>query len=348
MKETYTALREFGSAFLGPALTVYARAVEKEAPGKLPVCLAREGWLLHQLLTHLYDEGLIHLDRPPVYLKVSRTLLFRAMLGEAATWDIALKMEFEGTVLELLMKRFGLQMHEAYAAMPPEVLGFTLSLPDQMDEVREWLTPHAERLKQQVASTREATYSYFQDQGLTQEAVVPLMLDVGYSGSIQKLCTRFLQCDTAGLYFVATKPGQQSLGDQVASIKGVFREGVAWKENYTLLERSLLLECMMTAPHGQVVDIRQSQDGDYLFFYGREASSQRYYQNLEAVLEGARDAVTEALRNKVTYSVGEVEALYEVFATRRGAIPQAVWHLFTADDDITGNGMVNPLQIFGI
>ena len=53
MKETYTALREFGSAFLGPALTVYARAVEKEAPGKLPVCLAREGWLLHQLLTHL-------------------------------------------------------------------------------------------------------------------------------------------------------------------------------------------------------------------------------------------------------------------------------------------------------
>ncbi|MBF7052337.1 HAD family hydrolase [Halomonas sp. KAO] len=348
MKETYTALKEFGATFLGPALTMYARAVEQEAHDKLPVCLAREGWLLHQLLTHLYDEGLIHLDRAPIYLKVSRTLLFRAMLGEAATWDIALKMEFEGTLLELLMKRFGLQMHEAFASMPAEVLGFKLSLPEQADEVREWLTPHAERLKQQAAPTHQAAYRYFQDQGLTQEEVMPLLLDVGYAGSIQKLCTRFVQRDTAGLYFIATKPGKQSLGDQVATMKGVFREGVAWKEDYTLLERSLLLECMMTAPHGQVVDIRQSQDGDYLFFYGREASSQRYYQNLEAVLEGAREAVTEALRNKVTYSVEEVESLYEVFATRPGAIPQAAWHLFTADDDITGNGMVNPLQIFGI
>jgi len=347
MKETYTALKEFGAAFLGPALTAYSRAVEKEAAGKLPVCLAREGWLLHQLLTHLHAEGLIQLGQAPVYLKVSRTLLFRATLGERATWDIALNMEFQGTLLELLIKRFGLQLYEAYACLPAEVLGFELTLPDQADTVREWLNPHAERLMRQVEPTRQAVHCYFQEQGLMGEAM-PLMLDIGYSGSIQKLCTRFIERETTGLYFIANKPGKQQVGDQVASMKGVFREGVGWKENYTMLERSLLLECLMTAPHGQVVDIRQRQDGSHLFFYGREASSQRYYQNLAAVLEGAKEAVTEAFRNEVTYSIEEVEALYEVFATRPGAIPRAAWHLFTADDDITGNGMVNPLQIFGI
>lgn len=348
MKETYTALKEFGAAFLGPSLTAYVREVEKHAEGKLPVCLAREGWLIHQLLTRLSEERLIHLDHPPVYLRLSRTLLFRAMLGEPLTYTVALKMDFEGTVLDLLMKRFGLQMHEAFACMPAEVLGFGVSLPDNSDNVREWLKPHNDRLRNQVEHTREAVESYFHSQGLGKENPVPLMLDVGYSGSIQKLCTSFLRRDTEGLYFIATKPGKQKIGDNTARLSGVFREGVDWQQNYTMLERSLLLECMMTAPHGQVVDVRESQDGEYVFFYGREASSQRYYQNLQAVLEGAVESVTDNLRNDVTYTKDEVETLFEVFSTRSGAIPQAAWHLFTADDDITGNGMVSPLQIFGI
>lgn len=348
MKETYTALKEFGASFLGPSLTTYVRAVEQHAEGKLPVCLAREGWLIHKLLAHLSKERLIQLEHEPVYLKLSRTLLFRAMLGQGLTYSVAMKMEFQGTLLDLLMKRFGLQMHEVFACIPSEVLSFGVSLPDNADEVREWLKPHDERLRKQVEPTCQALENYFWSQGLGEGNPVPLMLDVGYSGSIQKLCTRFLGRNTEGLYYIATKPGKQLIGDNTAQLSGVFREGVNWQENYTMLERSLLLECMMTAPHGQVVDIRQVQNSEFVFFYGREASSQRYYQNLQAVLEGAIEAVTEALRNDVTYTKEEVEALFEVFSTRPGAIPQAAWHLFTADDDITGNGMVTPLQIFGI
>lgn len=347
MKETYIALKEFGASFLGPALTSYIRAVEKRAVGRVPVCLAREGWLIHELLTHLHSEGLIQLEREPVYLKVSRTVLFRVTLGQPLTWDIALNIGFKGTLLELLMKRFGFQMSEAYACFPAEVLSFELSLPDQHDEVYQWLAPHAERLKQQVEPTRQAMHHYFRAQGLMDD-VTPLMLDIGYSGSIQKLCTALIERETEGLYFIANMPGAQQVANSFATMNGVFREGVSWDENYTMLERSLFLECLMTAPHGQVVDIRQRLDGNYEFFYGREVSSQRYYQNLYAVLEGAKEAVTEAIRYGVTYSNEEVEALYEVFSTRSGAIPQAAWHLFTADDDITGNGMVNPLQIFGV
>lgn len=76
MKETYVALKEFGASFLGPLLTVYVKEVEKHSKGKIPVCFTREGWLLHQLLSQLSHEQLITLDHPPVYLKLSRTLLF--------------------------------------------------------------------------------------------------------------------------------------------------------------------------------------------------------------------------------------------------------------------------------
>ncbi|GED23429.1 HAD family hydrolase [Halomonas halmophila] len=348
MTETYTALKEFGGSFLGPSLTVYARELENRANSKLPVCLAREGWLFYELLTQLRHQRLIHLDYAPVYLRLSRTLLFRAMLGESLTYSIAMKMDFEGNMLQLMMKRFGLQMHEAYSCLPAELLLMSVSLPNDGQKVIEWLEPYNEPLAKQVEATRSATSNYFRSLGLCDASLAPLMLDVGYSGSIQKLCTNFLSRDTQGLYYIASNPGEHIIGDNKAVLYGVFREGAQWKENYTMLERSLLLECMMTAPHGQVVDIRQAQDNEYVFFYGREASSQRYYQNLQAVLDGAIEAVTQAFQQDVTYSVSEIEQLFEVFANKPGAIPKAAWHLFTADDDITGNGIVNPLKIFGI
>lgn len=347
MKETYTALREFGAAFLGPALTMYARAVEENGSGRLPVCLAREGWLIHKLLTRLESEGLVEFDHSPIYLKVSRTLLFRAMVGEPDIWPLAMKGSFSGSVLELLMKRFGFQMHEVFACLPPELLNFTLQLPEDAEKVSEWLEPHTERLNEQVKYTRLALKEYFSRSGMYDRDLMPMMLDLGYSGTIQKLCTRLLERDTDGLYFIATQAGKTEVNGHTATLKGVFREGVEWKEGYTMLERSLYFECLMTAPHGQVVDILETNDGNLIFSHGREASSQRYYQDLEAILDGAIDSVVDAMHKDISYTTEEVEDLFEVFSTRPGALPQASWHLFTADDDISGNGMVNPLQIFG-
>lgn len=347
MKETYTALREFGAAFLGPALTMYARAVEENGSGRLPVCLAREGWLIHKLLTRLESEGLVEFDHSPIYLKVSRTLLFRAMVGEPDIWPLAMKGSFSGSVLELLMKRFGFQMHEVFACLPPELLNFTLQLPEDAEKVSEWLEPHTERLNEQVKYTRLALKEYFSRSGMYDRDLMPMMLDLGYSGTIQKLCTRLLERDTDGLYFIATQAGKTEVNGRTATLKGVFREGVEWKEGYTMLERSLYFECLMTAPHGQVVDILETNDGNLIFSHGREASSQRYYQDLEAILDGAIDSVVDAMHKDISYTTEEVEDLFDVFSTRPGALPQASWHLFTADDDISGNGMVNPLQIFG-
>ncbi|MDN3526615.1 hypothetical protein QWY79_15190 [Halomonas sabkhae] len=350
MKETYTALYEFGGAFLGPSLTTYARAVEKASQGQntLPVCLAREGWLLYRLLDRLQAARLIDLPTPPVYLKVSRTLLFRAMLGDPDVMDMALSTEFTGTVVDLLMKRFGFQLNETYKCLPAEILSFEMVLPDHKERVLKWFEPHYARLRSHVAQTRQALLDYFTNTGLATEGVTPLMLDLGYGGTIQKLCTRLLEKDTRGLYYIAKKAGEHDVEGHQASMSGVFREGINWQENYTMLERSLLLECLMTAPHGQVVDLKENADGEMMFFYGREAASQRYYQDLEAILDGAIDTAIYNLRHGIHYTHQEVEALFEVYAKRPGALPKAVWHLFTADDDISGNGIVNPLQIFGI
>ncbi|WP_019936146.1 hypothetical protein [Oceanimonas smirnovii] len=343
----YTACKEFGYTFLAPMLTHYVRALNNKVNNHIPVCLAREGWLFKQLLNELAKNNLINTSIPPVYLKVSRTLLFRALLGHPEILPVALKSNYQGSITSLLNSRFGLQLFEIEQILSKSEMDITVNLPDDIEEVTSFFTLHSKKLKELSYPTLKSVKNYFNSLGLKSDSQ-PLLLDVGYSGTIQKLITLILQRDTSGFYFIATNPGITRVGNSNASMQGVLKENVALGDGYHLLDRSLFIECLLTAPHGQVVDIRENSDGSFQFFYGRRAGTQRQFQDLQAVHEGALEGVVFALKNNISYSVTEIENLYHAFLKSRNAIPQALWHLFSADDDISGNGIVNPLDLFGI
>lgn len=347
MKNSHRALYEFGYSFFSPIFNHYVRRITEYPAAYRAVCLAREGWVFFNLLTHLQDRNLIRLQHAPLYLKVSRTLLFRSQLGNPYVWDAALKSIFEGSVLNLLMKRFGLQQHEAVEWLPAELLSRNVSLPDDKDTFTQWITPYNERLRACVTPTRTAVSTYFEREGLLQ-GPHPLMLDLGYAGTIQKLITRMIERDTSGLYFIANEAGDVQVGKQIAHLRGVFKENVKWSEGYLMLERSLLLETLMTAPHGQVIDIRLNTNGVLDFFYGRMAAPQRYRQDLDAIMQGAIDGVEEGFRLNIEYSVEDIESLYAGFALTPSAIPREVFHIFDIDDDFSGNGVLNPTTLFGL
>ncbi|MGQ7242663.1 hypothetical protein ACUN9V_04290 [Salinicola sp. V024] len=261
---------------------------------------------------------------------------------------MALSNDFAGSILDLMRKRFGLQLHEIFSALPFELLRFNCELPKDRDLVLQWLTPHFNALKSVVSPTYRSLVAYLSRSGLMDPDKRPLMLDLGYSGTIQKILTHILKRDTTGLYFIATKPGDSAISDHHALLKGVFHEGVGWRDGCTMLDRSLLFECLLTAPHGQMVDIRQKSNREFEYFYGREAATQRHFQDLKTVFDGAIDHVLMCRRHGVNYTSEDVQDLYEVFATRPNCIPHDVRHLFNVDDDIAGNGMVSPMQMFAI
>ncbi|MEW6133720.1 MAG: HAD family hydrolase [Pseudomonadota bacterium] len=344
---TYLTCREFGAAFLTPMLTRYVRALAGQPGPFVPVCLAREGWLLQQLLERLQRERLIELEHPPVYLQVSRTLLFRTFLGERELWPLALKGKYEGSAANLLSGRFGFQPYEYEQVLPQKLLKQEVKLPDDLDELADELGRYSAELMPLVEPTYSGFRAYLDSLGLAGGAT-PMLLDVGYAGTIQQLLTRLLQRDTRGLYFIASNPGLTEVAGHGAHMQGVLKEGVSMGDGYHMLDRSLFMECLLTAPHGQVVDIRQEQDKGFRFYYGRKAGTQRHFQDLEAAHHGAIDGVVHALRHDIDYTVAEIEQLYQAFLGTRNALPPGIWHLFSADDDISGNGVVNPLDLFGI
>lgn len=348
MKGSYRSLYEFGGMFLGPILSVYARKVSDSAGDRLPVCLAREGWLFQQLFRELMAEGLIGFQREPVYLKVSRTVLLRALLGDEGAWGMAFSAEFrKATVQDLLLRRFGFSLYEAGRALPADLLSTEVVLPLQAAELKGWLKPHLAQLAGVVAPTLSGLKASFTGAGIDQPEVEPLFLDVGYSGTIQKLLTYVLKKHTSGMYFIALNAGDHRIGPYKAAMAGAFHQNIEWGQGCMLLDRSLLLESLMTAPHGQVVDVRNSPSG-VQHYYGKPAPTQKFYQDLEVIFRGAIDECKRIMSHGISYSVAEVDAIYRVLVTTPGAIPRAASHLFGIDDDFYGNGELNSLQVFGL
>lgn len=348
MNVTYKALFDFGYAFLSPILNRYMREVALACKHSRAICLAREGWAINELLIHLRNKGLVELEYAPTYLKVSRTLLFRSLLGTPDVWDMALSSKFSGSLAQLLNKRFGLQLHEIYQLLPEELLGQFVNLPADTENLIATLTPFNNRFTEHVAPTREALTAYFQAENLYSVQPGITLLDLGYAGTIQKLITILLNRDTDGLYFIANSAGRNPIGTNTATMKGVFRENVKWADGYLMLERSLLLESLLTAPHGQVLDIRQKSDNSIDFYYGRSAAPQRHFQDLKTVIDGAIQGVEEGFSTGVDFTVQEIDSLFRGFAVSPSAIPKTLFHLFDIDDEFSGNGMLNSANHFGL
>ena len=345
-----TSLYEFGQNFLGPICSEYFFHV-KEYIEKHDIdfvgFLAREGFLFRLIFERLQQDAFLP-NISSSYLYTSRSFLFRLGIAEEVSLDLSLEHGFTGSLRQLLIRRFGLSESQISGVFDEQKLDENWTLPEQKSELTSLLLSQSTALSELIESKRMNYKTYMQRCGLPS-AKNPLLLDVGYSGTIQKLLSVFLNQDTHGLYFIATKAGNQAVENNHVTMSGVFKTGVAMGDGYLMLDRSLFLEGLLTAPQGQFIDIhKRLNSDDFDFTFARKAYAQNNFHELSVIFDGVIDFVAEAFSNNVRYSNEEIEALFKQFATKRNMIPQVTWGLFDVDDAISGNPNVNPLSFFGL
>jgi|GEM_PF-683769 len=357
-----TSLEDFGYQFLGPICTHYFQALEgmlKNKQSSKLLFLAREGYFFRKAYSALVERNLIQ-SAPFDYLFASRTFLFRISIADEETWPLSLGNKFTGSLKKLLVSRFGFSSEVLQDLFDEIQLETTYELPADIDDVSALLQANLDALRALVTRSRSDYIDYLRQLDLSSfERLV--MVDVGYSGTIQKLLTRLLSIDTHGLYFITTAQGTVKAGNGMATFVPVFKDDVKMGDGYYMLDRSLFLESLLTAPNGQFIDIKKSylphdgsQDFDddidqqYHFFYGRHSYAQDHFMALEALFNGAVQAIVENFHHGVIYSVDEIETLFERYTKSRSTIPSAVWPLFELDDAISGNANVSPMQLFKI
>jgi hypothetical protein len=343
-----TSLKDFGYYYLSPLLAHYFRAVTRRLDQKTrPVCLAREGYLFRKVLLALETEGFLCLPNDPLYLQVSRVVLHKALLCEADFLGTLLTAKFQGSFARLLTGRFGLNAMTVDDAVPAWERNCELNLPTDADVASTLILRHLDSFVPEAKATREGLGQYFLQCGLrsAEEGDRLLLLDLGYSGTIQRLLTHLLARDTEGLYVMASAPGRHRIGKNWASMDGALGGGHEIGSGFIPLDRSLFYECLLTAPHGQVLDVLLDGKNHCHFVYGGQAAGQRYWHELAVIHEGAIEGIIDCFRNGVEWTEKELTAMAEVNLSKALAIPHSLRLLFSTDDCISGNVTISPLQL---
>jgi len=339
-------LYDFGAYFIGPFLCKYMQFVLDDKDDYLPVCLSREGWLFHRTLLALSEKGLARTPQPPVYLRTSRAMLFRAYLCDQEIFRKSLNYKFMGTVGTLLLDRYALTAQDMSSCFSSLYLKKDIVLPDDKDELFMALREKYPDLVRITQGTHAAYSNYLHELGLDDPSKKIVFLDLGYSGSIQTMLTKALARDTHGKYFVTTTEPQVPVGEHTAYLHGAFRENVKWDTGYALLDRSSFLESVMTAPHGQLIDVIQTQNGQRHFVYGRLIVAQRYWGLVDQIHSGAVDYVVNCFEKGIFFDLPELEELYDAYTHNKDFFPGHVKEFLTIDDFIIGFSTPNLISLF--
>lgn len=341
------SLREFGYNFCGPLLWSYTQKVVnylENSPSDI-YCLAREGYLFREALERILPGN------GSTYLYASRTFLFRISLHDPRSWQYSLTHAYEGTLENFFVSRFGFTQREVSEILERVSGSGLISLPNDIERLKVIVGNKRKYIQDITSATRNAYLKYLESKKLHVGSDNPILfLDIGYSGTIQKLLTLLLSRNTSGYYFITTNAKKDNVDQHIASLYYAFKDGVRMGDGYDLLDRSMFLESLFTSPDGQFIDIRESVNDsqDFNYFFGKRGYTQEHFEKLDVVFDGALDAVEHFNRCQIQFSEDELEKLYINYVYHRNLIPSESWPLFEFDDAISGLGHVNPLHFFGL
>ena len=342
-------LRKLGAALLGPIIASYFKNLssylEKNKDVKRLHFLAREGFVLQHINSRLQKLNLIK-TVDTTYLLCSRTLLFKLCLGSPELWDAVLDHHYTGSIRKLLSDRFHLANDEIKILCGAK--GFhtdldreDLVLPRDSEIVKDFFDTRKIELVSMIQPKTKAYLNYLNKIGFGKRPTEHVV-DIGYAGTIQKILTSLTDKRTIGHYFITTT---KAIDGPTSGFIGHLLSNQEFGLGVPILDRSLFIESMLTAPHGQVVDITETS-GTTEFTFGKKTVAQIKYFKLFEIIEGATTYAIRALQNKTTMTPDELNSYYGKFVSTPYIFPQSARELFEIDDSISGLGTLNPIDFF--
>lgn len=286
------SLQDFGYLVIGPALTVFmAWLIGRARQDKIELLLyaSREGYLLKQ--AHELIAPYLPIPEGQYFL-CSRRAAMIAALRDATSINPLLRSHFTGSFADLLQKRLGIEDTNPFVERLGEERMMRLgTLPEDS------ATFHAQLLKCLDLLANEAE----SERVLYQRYAEPIikgrrstLVDIGYSATIQKALVKFVSGIVGGYYFVTVE--QSAEIDQFKQFaKGCFGHRInAFHADLPIYQFSLLLEAVLTAPHGQLLGFTNVA-GEIVPRFKTPGLAQQHFSDLEEIQKGALNFLKDAL-----------------------------------------------------
>ena len=342
-------LKAFGAAFLGPVVAKFyielEKSIRKDGIKKLWF-LSREGYFLERIFKELIRE-IDGCNIETEYLLCSRTLLFKLSLSKPELVYKSLEHAYKGLLKDFVIERYGFSISEYNKLLSlSSLLGNNfnryIELPKDNSFVYEVMKEISDKYGFNLKKKLKIYLRYLEEIGFGASKLENLV-DLGYAGTIQSLLTDLTGQSTSGHYFITTNAATDS---SQKKYNGYLLSGVKFGDGKQLLDRSLFLETILTAPHGQVIDIEEMPDGELGFVFGKIGPTQVRFNELDLIVEGCIEYVKGIRMTNNFLDVNEVQSYYSNFVGNAQLFPEYIRSLFMVDDTISGNGFLNPIDFF--
>jgi len=191
---------------------------------------------------------------PGHYLPVSRALLFKMLVPDTFERDRALGGDFVGTFQAFLSGRLAIDADFAQGLYDARTLTRAISLPTDKRWVAIRLGSQLERLGEVAVREKTLLRTWVAENFGPLEDQRVAIVDVGYSGSIQRMLEKAFGIQSIGFYIMTAFDDQTPNRLQKS---GWLLDNGVWGEN-SLLDSSIILESILQSRTGRCISYNSS------------------------------------------------------------------------------------------
>jgi hypothetical protein len=248
---------EFGFNALAPLMYLFFSSLYDNYHGKNVYFLSRDGFFLKELYEAFLKSKNIQVSNIH-YLLISR----RAVLGAVKKTPLVLNNilfelgTYNGTFSNLIFHRFGIDKVFLYDC---EIEDFEISTIKDLEKAEELLNKHIDIVNQYADIEREAFLQYL-DSIKFMDNRESVLVDLGFSGTIQNYLYQITGQKLIGEYFVTTDKVIK-IENSENILKGYFADKIDYSHNLNdnvIFRYSLILESYLTSNEGQLLKFKKS------------------------------------------------------------------------------------------
>jgi hypothetical protein len=338
-----------GRSLLAPLLyTFYKRLFTRLATSSVDdtkpldiFFLSREGYLLKKGFDRIAKMRDLRGLFCSHYLMVSRVMLSKAAFHLSESHNIIARHQFNGSFKSFLASRLGVSEDEISAiALKHPFLNKRYHFDGHLEACR----VAAEELD--LRGESEIYLEYLKASGFTRSNL-KIVVDLGYSGTIQDLLSLIVHGGIRGYYLITTPAATSSAGISKKNDKhGLVASGVSWG-SCALLDKSILLETLLTSPQGTCLGIKKVNQ-EFTFIHGPKCSTQHRFDEVEDIFDNAMDHVICMFEQGIEdLDYQSLSALYSgVVSSSCFRNPEScLASLLEIEDKYSGNDLLNVNQI---
>lgn len=333
-KITTQHIKEIADCLMGPILLSYIQSLRNsiiEKNIKQINFLSREGFFLKEIYDNLMRSGLLPRIKT-TYLLCSRSFLFKLLSSKQKNLPLTLGHPFNGTIEDLLRKRFLLSEMEMIKIINPiqSEIHQNIQLPRDQEKVAKIIC-NLSPILDEITRNETSHYLNYVNSVIGNDKEVHIA-DIGYSGTIQKSLSILTNKKITGHYFYTTRSAEN---DEKNRYIGHLSYGINFGEGFSLIDRSILQEMLLTSPTGQLQGIESTSSG-YHFKFGPNGAAQNNFEMLKQIFMYAEDYLRVNIARNSTITSDILNVYYNEYTSSDRFLQNPIQNILEIDDTISG------------